>query len=44
MSLALSRERGMPVLEINDYSEQGELRETGFWTHDKQGSWHRCAD
>jgi len=28
----------MPVLEINDYSEQGELRETGFWTHDKQGS------
>jgi len=44
ISLALSRERGMPVLEINDYSEQGELRETGFWTHDKQGSWHRCAD
>jgi hypothetical protein len=43
MSLALSRERGMPVLEINDYSEQGELRETGCWTHDKQGSWHRCA-
>jgi hypothetical protein len=44
MSFALSRERGMPVFEINAYSEQGELQETGFWTHDEQGSWHRCAD
>jgi hypothetical protein len=44
MSLALSRERGTPVLEIHAYSEHGELQETGFWAHDKQGIWQRCAD
>jgi hypothetical protein len=44
MSLALSRERGTPVLEIHAYSEHGELRETGFWAYDKQGIWQRCAD
>jgi hypothetical protein len=44
MSLALSRERGMPVLEVRAYSDHGELQETGFWARDRQGCWHRCAD
>src|SRR3979411_463560 len=30
ISLALSRERAMPVLEINDYWGPGELRESGL--------------
>jgi hypothetical protein len=44
MSLALSREHGIPVLEIRAYSEQGGLEATGFWAHDKQGIWQSCAD
>lgn len=44
MSLALSRERGAPVLEIHAYSKHAELLETGFWAHGKQGNWQRCAD
>ena len=44
MSLELSRERGVPVLEISAYSEHGELQETGFWAHSKDGKWQRCAD
>lgn len=44
MSLALSRERGTPVLEIHAYSEHAELLEAGFWAQGKQGNWQRCAD
>jgi hypothetical protein len=44
MSLPLSRERGIPVLEIHVYSEHGELQEAGIWAQDKLGTWHRCAD
>ena len=44
MSLDLSRERGIPVLEIHAYSEHGELQEAGIWAQDKQGNWQRCAD
>jgi hypothetical protein len=44
MSLALSRERGVPVLEVCAFSECGELKETGFWAHGKDGTWQRCTD
>jgi hypothetical protein len=44
MSLALSRERGSPVLHITAYTEDGQLKEAGFWTPDKLGRWGRCAD
>jgi hypothetical protein len=44
MSLALSRERGTPVLDILAYSDDGQLQEAGFWAQDKQGHWQRCAD
>ena len=43
MSLASSRERGAPVLNVNLYDETGELKETGTWLADKQGKWTRCA-
>lgn len=44
MSVALSRERGAPVLELHAYSEYAELLEAGFWAQDKQGNRQRCAD
>jgi|SRR6185437_10261983 len=44
MSLALSRERGAPVLEIHAYSEYAQLLEAAFWAQDRQGNWQRCAD
>lgn len=43
MSLALSRERGTPVLAVDVYSECGVLKEVGHWTSDRDGNWQRCA-
>jgi hypothetical protein len=44
MSLALSRERGAPVLQINLYGDDGALRESATMTTDQDGKWRRCAD
>jgi hypothetical protein len=44
MSLALSRERGAPVLQVNRYEESGELKDAGSWMTDHDGTWRRCAD
>ena len=44
MSLALSRERGAPVLQVNRYEESGELKDAGSWMTDQDGKWRRCAD
>jgi hypothetical protein len=44
LSMALSRERGSPVLHVTAYTEDGQLKEAGFWTPDKLGQWGRCAD
>lgn len=44
MSLPLSRERGTPVLSINRYGEDGELKEAGIWLVGPDGSWQRCTD
>jgi hypothetical protein len=44
MSLALSRERGAPVLLVNRYAESGELKDAGSWMTDHDGKWRRCAD
>jgi hypothetical protein len=44
MSLALSRERGTPVLDVSAYGEDGALLESGSWVADRQGQWRRCAD
>ncbi len=44
MSLPLSRERGAPVLQVNQYGESGELKDAGSWTTDPDDRWCRCAD
>src|ERR1700739_3471632 len=44
MSLPLSRERGMPVLQVNLYDEGGELKEAGTWVTDRTGQWCLCAE
>jgi hypothetical protein len=44
MSLALSRERGAPVLLLRCYDEEGELKDSGTWRYDALGAWSRCAE
>lgn len=44
MSLPLSRERGFPVIEVQLYAENAELKESGIWRYDPLGTWIRCAD
>lgn len=41
MSLALSRERGVPVLQVDQYAEDGQVREQGRWISTCDG-WQRC--
>ncbi len=43
MSLPLSRERGAPVLLIEQYDEAGELKDSGTWVSDQEGKWRRCG-
>jgi hypothetical protein len=44
MSLALSRERGAPVILAQLYREDGDLRDSGIWRFDPRERWTRCAD
>jgi hypothetical protein len=44
MSLPLSRERGIPVLQVSQWSDDGILQASGCWMADKQGKQHRCED
>ncbi|HEX4648586.1 MAG TPA: hypothetical protein VH111_07160 [Steroidobacteraceae bacterium] len=44
MSLALSRERGAPVILVQLYGADGELKDSGTWRFDPVGNWTRCAD
>src|SRR6266404_8657811 len=39
LSLALSRERGAPVLLVSRYAESGELKDAGSWMTDLDGKW-----
>lgn len=43
MSLALSRERGRPVLQVDVHDENG-FRDSGRWIADRDGRWSRCGD
>jgi hypothetical protein len=43
MSLPLSRERGVPVLLVDQYDEAGELKDSGTWVSDQGGKWTRCG-
>ena len=42
MSLALSRERGMPVMEVRQYDEQGQMNSAGTWVRVRHDAWQRC--
>jgi hypothetical protein len=44
MSLALSRERGLPVLRVNRYDKTGLLVEAGRYASDPRGRWQRCGE
>jgi hypothetical protein len=44
MSIALSRERGTPVLQVNRYLDDGVLEESANLMLDKTGKWSRCAE
>ena len=43
MSLPLSRERGVPVLQVDQHDEHGELKDSGTWMVDPEGAWRRCT-
>lgn len=44
VSLPLSRERRAPVLRVNLYGEDGQLKESGAWMTHPDGDWQRCPD
>jgi hypothetical protein len=44
VSLALSRERGMPVMEIRRYDEHGNVEDSGTWVRVRQDQWQRCNE
>jgi len=41
--LALSRERGTPVMQVDIY-DQGGAKESSLWLPNPDGTWQRCAD
>ncbi len=41
--LPASRERGVPVLQVNRYGENGELKDADSWVSDPDGKWQRCT-
>lgn len=44
MSLALSRQRGAPVLDVHLYDQTGELKEAGKWVADPAENWRPYVD
>ena len=44
VSLALSRERGMPVMEIRRYDENGQVEQAGTWVRVRADEWQRCNE
>jgi hypothetical protein len=43
MSRPLTRERGVPVLEVSLYGDDGRLQDSGSWMPDQTGKWCRDA-
>lgn len=43
-SFALSRERGMPVMEIRRYDEHGLREEAGTYVRVRHDEWQRCDE
>jgi hypothetical protein len=44
MSLPLSRERGLPVLQVDWYGEHGNTTKSGSWVCNRGEQWQRCSD
>lgn len=44
VSLARSRERGMPVMEVRRFDESGAIEESGTWVRVQKDSWQRCNE
>lgn len=44
VSLARSRERGLPVMEVRRYDETGSIEESGTWVRVRDDSWQRCNE
>jgi hypothetical protein len=42
ISPLLSREQGASVLQVDQYREGGELKDSGTWTSAPDGTWRRC--
>lgn len=42
MSLALSCERGAPVILARQFDEEADVRDAGTWRFDALGAWTRC--
>jgi hypothetical protein len=43
MPLELSRERGVPVLQLDRYGDDGAIVETGRWMRSSDGIWRRVS-
>jgi hypothetical protein len=44
VSLARSRERGLPVMEVRRYDEFGSIEDSGTWVRVRNESWQRCNE
>ncbi len=44
VSLARSRERGLPVMDVRKYDESGSIEESGTWVRVRQNNWQRCNE
>lgn len=43
MQLAISRERGAPVMQVEVYDEEG-VKDSGLWMPNRDGTWQRCTE
>ena len=43
-SRELKRERGMPVMEVRHYDENGNVEESGTWVRVQPDQWQRCNE
>ncbi|MEO8019010.1 MAG: hypothetical protein ABI769_14450 [Pseudomonadota bacterium] len=44
VSLARSRERGLPVMEVRRYDEFGSIEDSSTWVRVRNESWQRCNE
>lgn len=43
MSMAPSRQRGQPALQVSFYREDGRIKDCRLWACTNDGSWQQCA-